>query len=311
MRKVLAVGLGVVALATVASGCTASPAADHSSTTRPTATSPTGPVAANAPTLVAAAYTDVPSGQPGYALIVNPGPMGSGILGGLAVFQYQDGKEAAYFSFSGRAISSAPFSLSLKGEPRSTTATATVTAQPNSSITIDDCSTLFSPVFGTAAFGDNQPPAPASCTFTYKVAPGPARTQPTVVTNLVADAATKSGLLDAFLTDHGWQTQYASEISLTPGATYVAYDPNTGLDWSEATFSYSGPASGAANSPDVAMQDGGDKGIFYKIPVAAAPPGNSGWTLVQFVGIPFCYSGTVLPAVVITTWGLTDSPNCK
>jgi hypothetical protein len=221
--------------------------------------------------------------------LVRPTPAS---MGGLAVFQYQDGKEAAYFSFYGTAMSSAPFALQIKGDRAATTA---MTEVSTSSITIENCSELFSPVVPNAADGAGEPPAPGSCLFTYKLAPGPAREKPVVTTNLVATPAMKSDLLTVYLQDHGWQSQYASEISVRPGTTYVGYDPQTGLDWALADFDYTGPANDVSGSPSVAMQDGGNTGIFYEIPVPGALPSYNGWAMVSSLGVPACFSSSVLP----------------
>src|SRR5580658_7881664 len=168
-------------------------------TTRPSTPPTTGPSTTSggsAATVYPATYTDSPQGQPGYALVVNPGPAGSGSLGGVAVFQYQDGKEAGYFSFSGQAASSAPFTLNIKGDPAAST------------VTIEDCDRLFSPAVVNGAEGEADPPAPLSCTFSYKLAPGPARPTESGATNLNATAAINSGLVTTYLAQHGWQAEY-------------------------------------------------------------------------------------------------------
>jgi len=265
-----------------------------------------------APTPLPATYTDAPVGAPGYALVVNPGPTGSGAMGGIAVYQYQDGKEVGFFSFYGKSTSPAPFTMNIKGDPAATTAVSRVIATPTSSITIENCARLFSPSVPNGANGEAEPPAPGSCTFTYKLAPGPPRTTPTVTTNLTATPADKSGLLDAYLFQNGWQTQYTSDITLRPGTTYLAYDPQTGLNWGLAQFAYSGPASGAAGAPDVAMQDGGDIGFFYQIPIPGQlPSGDDGWVMVGIGGEPNCLARSIFPSTVVGLWGLTDSPACS
>jgi hypothetical protein len=261
-----------------------------------------------------ATYTDSPQGQPGYALVVNPGPAGSGSLGGVAVFQYQDGKEAGYFSFSGQAASSAPFTLNIKGDPAATTVTARLTSSSTnaSTITIEDCDRLFSPAVVNGAEGEADPPAPLSCTFSYKLAPGPARPTESGATNLNATAAINSGLVTTYLAQHGWQTEYGSDISLSPGSTYLAYDPQTGLDWADASFTYHGPETDTSNSPDVAMQDGGGTGIFYQIPgPGALPSPGDGWVMVAVIGEPPCWSRSIIPESVIRLWGLVDPPDCS
>ena len=130
-------------------------------------------------------------------------------------------------------------------------------------------------------------------------------------TNMTADAATKSDLLTAYLDVHEWQSQYASDIALHPGATYLAYDPDTGLDWAVASFDYNGAADDAAGSPPVAMQDGGNTGIFYQVPpVAGSLPSYDGWVMVGSLGVPACYSKTVIPSAVLSVWGLRDNPYC-
>lgn len=132
-----------------------------------------------------------------------------------------------------------------------------------------------------------------------------------MTTNLAATAAIKSGLLNAYLIQNGWQNQYASEIALRPGSTYVGYDPQTGLNWAYANFTYSGPATSTGDSPSVAMQDGGSTGYFYQIPVPGAPPSpTDGWVMVGGAGEPACYSRSVIPNSVIRIWGLTDNPSC-
>jgi hypothetical protein len=263
--------------------------------------------------LDAATYTDSPRAEPGYALVVSPGPAGSDTVGGVAVFQYQDGKEAGYFTFSGRLDSSAPFTLTIKGDRAATTATALVSAPAGMSagITIENCDRLFAPAVVSAANGEAIPPAPASCTFTYKLAPAARPSEPSVVTNLTATPTINSGLLASYLDDHGWQAQYGSNITLVPGTTYLAYDPETGVDWAFASFTYSGPESGASDAPDVAMQDGGDTGIFYMIPLpGTVPAADSGWVMVGEAGEPRCLSVSLLPAAVSGLWGLVDPPEC-
>jgi hypothetical protein len=267
-----------------------------------------------APSVLAATYTDVAAGQPGYALVVNPGPSGSGRLGGVAVYQYQDGAETAYFSFSGTATSVAPFSLSIKGDRAGASVMAQISAATTdtaSSITIENCAPFFSPAQPNRIPGTTGTPgAPPSCTFTYKLAPGPARTQPTVPTNLTATPAIKGELLSSYLAQNGWQS-YASSITNAPGGTYVAYDPQTGLNWAYATFAYSGPDITSGNSPAVGMQDGGDQGYFYQIPISGSPSSASGgWIMVGAGGYPDCYSTTVVPLTVISLWSLSDAPAC-
>jgi len=308
---------GSLALCAVAlSACTSSPSSSThhqtSSTTTSRPTSATTTTAAGAPTPLAATYTDVPAGQPGYALVVNPGPAGSGSLGGIAVYQYQDGAQSGYFSFSGTASSGAPFSLSLKGDRTATTVMAQVTppsSPSGSSITIENCAPLFSPTVPTAVPQSAEPGAPPSCTFTYKLAPGPPRTQPTTPTNQTATPAIKSDLLTAYLQQEGWQS-YASSITNRPGSTYVAYDPATGLDWANATFTYSGPDLESGNVPSIGMQDGGDQAFFYEIPVTGTPPSGDPWVMVGAGGDPTCYARSVIPQAVIGLWSLTDPPVC-
>jgi hypothetical protein len=280
----------------------------HAPTPTTTSSTPpaTQPKASNAPTALAADYADTTSG-PGYALIVNPGPAGSGILGGLAVYQYQDGREAAYFSFYGRAVSTAPFQVAIKGEMQTATATFQV-APTGSSITVENCAQLFSPVVGVLAL--SAPPAPASCTFSYNLAPQSPRTQPAVATDLLATSTIKSDLVNAYLLEYGWQAQYSSDITLKPGSTYVGYDPQTGLDWAFASFVYSGPSASATGSPGIVMQDGGDTGLFFQIPIQNALPSYDGWTMVGLVVIPGCYSQTTLPSSLMHLWNLADSPAC-
>jgi hypothetical protein len=232
----------------------------------------------------------------------------------VAVFQYQHGKEAGYFSFSGRSTSLAPFTLSIKGDPAATTATAQLTANfpTASTITIDDCARYFSPAVGNGADGEATPPAPASCTFSYKLAPAPARPVQSGATNLPATAAVNSGLVTTYLAQHGWQTEYGSDIVLRTGSTYLAYDAGTGLDWAFATFSDNGPATDTPDSPGVVMQDGGETGIFYQIPDAGALPSpDDGWVMVGSIGEPPCYSRSVIPLSVIGLWGLVDPPDCS
>jgi hypothetical protein len=293
----------------------AGPPTTHASpTTTPTSAPSTTSGSSPVPTLYPTTYTDTPAGQPGYALVVNPGPAGGDALGGVAVFQYQDGKEAGYFSFSGRVASPAPFTLTIKGDQAATTATARVTAASTtaSTITIDDCDRLFSPAVTNGADGEATPPAPASCTFSYKLAPGPSRPAPSGASNLTATTAVNSGLVATYLAQHGWQTQYGSDISLRTGSTYLAYDPGTGLDWAYATFSDNGPATDTAGSPGVVMQDGGETGIFYQLPVAGAPPSaDDGWVMVGSIGAPPCYSRSIIPLAVVHLWGLVDPPDCS
>jgi hypothetical protein len=186
-----------------------------------------------------------------------------------------------YFSFHGRAKSEAPFRLSLKGDRFASAATAQVTRAPT--ITIQDCTRLFSPVVAAGVTGELEPPVPPSCTFSYKLAPSSPPPQPTVVSNLTATPAIKSGLLNEYLFQNGWQAQYGSEISLDPGTTYVAYDPQTGLNWAYATFGYHGPATETSGSPGVAMQDGGDTGFFYQFPtqrLCRRPTTDGSWWAV-------------------------------
>jgi hypothetical protein len=232
----------------------------------------------------------------------------------VAVFEYQDGKEAGYFSFSGRATSLAPFTLSIKGDSAATTATAQLTSNATtaSTITIEDCDRLFSPAVVNGADGEATPPAPASCTFSYKLAPGPARPAQSGATNLTATVAINSGLVATYLAQHGWQTEYGSDISLRTGSTYLAYDPGTGLDWALATFSDSGPATDTPNSPGVVMQDGGETGIFYQIPLPGAlPSATGGWVMLGSIGEPPCYSRSIIPLSVVRLWGLVDPPECS
>ncbi len=306
------VTLGMIALA----GCGGSPqAATHATsttaTTAPGGTTPStaAPPSGPAPTVFPTVYTDAPSGQPGYALVVRPGASGSGTLGGIAVFQYEDGKEAAYFSFHGRATSSAPFPLTLKGDPAATTAMAQVSS--SSSITLRNCASLFSPAVSPQTGGLAEPPAPLSCTFTYKLAPGPPPTPQAAATSITATSAITSDLLSAYLAGHGWQSFYASDIFVQPGSAHLAYDPQTGLDWALATFTYSGPPTTAPDQPSAAMQDWGNTGIFYEIPSTQGSPSSSnGWAMVTEPGALPCYSTTVLPSDVLSLWGLSDASAC-
>jgi len=308
-----------VALLVLLAGCAGSPknagpdTTTAPSTTRPSAAPSTTSGQSQAPTVYPTTYTDSPAGQPGYALVVNPGPVGSDSFGGVAVFQYQDGKEAGYFSFSGRAASPAPFTLSIKGDPAATTGTAQLSTASTtaSTITIEDCERLFSPAVVNGADGESTPPAPVSCTFGYKLAPGPARPAQSGATDLTATAAINSGLVTTYLAQHGWQTTYGSDISVRAGSTYLAYDPGTGLDWAYATFTDSGPATDTPGSPGVVMQDGGETGIFYQIPVAGALPSpGDGWVMVGSGSEPPCYSRSIIPLSVIRLWGLVDPPDC-
>src|ERR1700722_10756606 len=260
------------------------------------------------PALYAATYTDTPRGQPGYALVVNPGLEGA--FGGLAVYQYQDGKEAAFFSFDGSASSGTPFTLNIKGDPAATTAQAEVTS---SAITIEDCAQLFAPAVPERAKEENSPPAPASCDFSYKLAPSAARPSSGTPENLTASADTKTGLLDAFLFENGWRADYSAYISLGKGTTYVAYDPATGVNWAYASFDYTGggPNPDGSGSPGVGMQDGGNIGFFYQIPgQGASSSADDGWVMVGIGGEPVCFSHTILPSDVISLWGLSDNPDC-
>ena len=239
-----------------------------------------------APTLVGNDYYQDThaAGGPGYYLVISSGPPGSGILGGLALYEYPDGKETSYFSFHGRAVSGAPFTMNIKGDPAATTATFQVTPNTGSdiasSITIDNCSQLFSPAVPNDVPGEPAPPSPPACGFSYNLAPfGSPLTQSTVPLNLVATPTLNDYLLDSYLAYKGWQSQYGSLISLLPGGTYVAFDPQTGLDWAFANFEYSGPATSTPGSPSVAMQDGGSTGIFYQYPTEGTVP-YSGWAMV-------------------------------
>jgi hypothetical protein len=91
----------------------------------------------------------------------------------------------------------------------------------------------------------------------------------------------------------------------------VAYDPQTGLNWAFASFTYSGPATTAGNSPSVAMQDGGDTGYFYRIPITGGvPSADDGWVMLGSQGVPPCYSRSIVPSSVIHLWGLVDSTGC-
>jgi hypothetical protein len=307
----------VVVLSLVLGGCATSQQKDTPATTGvrsktgSTKNPPTTPTTgAQTPTLYAATYTDSPLGQPGYALVVNPGSTGRGTMGGIAVYQYQDGKEVAFFSFHGRASSLAPFTLSIKGDRAASSATAQVTVAPT--IIIENCGRLFSPAVSNAAEGEAVPSAPPSCTFSYKLAPSLPPSQPTVATNLTATPAINAGLLHEYLVQNGWLAQYGSDISLDPGTTYVAYDPQTGLNWAYATFHYTGPDTDSSGSPDVAMQDGGDEGFFYQIPNPKALPSNDdGWVMVGVAGEPRCLAQSVIPSPVISLWGLVDPPECS
>jgi len=59
------------------------------------------------------------------------------------------------------------------------------------------------------------------------------------------------------------------------------------------------------------MQDGGETGIFYQIPIAGAlPSADDGWVMVGNGGEPRCLSVTVLPWAVTALWGLADPPDC-
>jgi len=60
------------------------------------------------------------------------------------------------------------------------------------------------------------------------------------------------------------------------------------------------------------MQDGGDTGIFYRIPdPGALASGDDGWVMVSSTGEPRCYAGSVLPRSVTGLWGLVDPPACN
>jgi hypothetical protein len=288
------------ATTTTSTGGAETPTTQNSSTT--TTHPPT-------PALYAATYTDAPRGQPGYALVVNPGS--DGAFGGLAVFEYQDGKEVAFFSFDGTASSGTPFTLNIRGDPAATTAQAEVTS---SVITIQNCAQIFAPAVPERADAENSPPAPTSCDFSYKLAPGAARPSSGTPENLTASPDIKTGLLDAFLFENGWQAEYSAYISLGRGTTYVAYDPITAVNWAYASFDYNGggPDPDGSESPGVGMQDGGSLGYFYQIPVQGGSSStDDGWVMVGIGGEPVCFSHSVIPSDVISLWGLSDNPSCN
>ena len=59
------------------------------------------------------------------------------------------------------------------------------------------------------------------------------------------------------------------------------------------------------------MQDGGETGIFYQVPLAGAlTSADDGWVMVGNGGEPRCLSVSVLPRSVTALWGLVDPPDC-
>ena len=288
---------------------TGSATATAGSATKPTTPPPTTPApASQGPRPVGGTFGDTPTGRPGYALVVDPGPTGSDSFGGVAVYQYQDGKQLGYFSFHGSAASGGAIALSIQGDPSGTTAMAQVTTP--TTITIENCGLLFAAPVDNAVNGAAMPPAPSSCTFTEGLAP---QTPPrsAVTTNLTATTAIKGALLGAYLFQTGWQSQYGSDIALHPGTTYVAYDSLTGLNWALATFDYNGAGPSGSNGPGVDMQDGGNTGYFYQIPGSGSPSSPAtGWVKIGNAGTPFCISHSFVPSDVIAMWGLSDDPHC-
>jgi hypothetical protein len=126
-----------------------------------------------------------------------------------------------------------------------------------------------------------------------------------------ATAAIQHDLLTTYLRQQGWQSDYAPSISTAPHGTYVAYDPETGLDWAYAAFTYDGPVTTAGSSPSVAMQDGGNEAYFYRIPVPGAlPSAGDGWVMMEAGSFSDCSSLSVVPRAVLRVWGLLRGPVC-
>ena len=260
--------------------------------------------------LVCRNYTDAPRGQPGYALIaIRDRAVSSAVWPSSST---RTARKRPSSRSTGKAVSTAPFTLSIKGDRAANAAQAQVMS--GSVITIQNCAQLFAPAVPVRASGDDNPPAPASCEFGYKLAPGAPRQTSGTPTNLTASPDIKNGLLNAFLFETGFQSQYSADISLGQGTTYVAYDPTSGLDWAYASFDYNGggPDPDGSGSPGVGeCRAGATPDYFYQIPGPGASfSPDDGWVMVGIAGEPICFSRSVLPTDVVTLWGLSDNPSC-
>jgi hypothetical protein len=94
----------------------------------------------------------------------------------------------------------------------------------------------------------------------------------------------------------------AQDIAGTsPGSVFFAFDPTTNTYWALASFS---PTPSASLKTQVAMQDGGNIGVFSKKP-------DSAWRMLSTGGgVPFCVSRTAIPPAVVAVWGLTEPTGC-
>jgi hypothetical protein len=87
----------------------------------------------------------------------------------------------------------------------------------------------------------------------------------------------------------------------TPGSVYFAFDPTTGTYWALASFS---PTPTAALHTQVALQDGGNIGVFSR-------KAGSAWTMLSTGGaVPFCVSKTQIPPGVVAVWDLSEPQGC-
>jgi hypothetical protein len=113
-------------------------------------------------------------------------------------------------------------------------------------------------------------------------------------------SATDKGFLTAAFVDYTHLP--AQDIAgTTPGTVYFAFDPTTGIYWALASFS---PTPSASTQTQVALQDGGNIGIFTRKAGAA-------WKMLSTGSVPFCVSRTAIPAGVIAVWGLSDPSGCS
>jgi hypothetical protein len=134
-----------------------------------------------------------------------------------------------------------------------------------------------------------------AATSTTTTAPGGASTTTTsgtAVRNLPATTQVKAELTAAYLAM--MQLPASEVVGPLAGTVYYAYDPPTSTYWAMATF---GPSSTASQKTLVAMQDGGNQGL-YKMASGAS------WSAQPGGVPPYCAEAPYFPAAVLQVWGI-------
>lgn len=178
--------------------------------------------------------------------------------------------------------SGAPAALNTSGGASSTRSSST--SHPTTAPSSASSST-------TATSTSTSTSTTATSTTTTSTAPGPE--------NLVVSTTDKQLLTAAFV---DYTHLPAQDIAGTaPGSVYFAFDPTTDTYWALASFS---PTPSASQHTQIALQDGGNMGIFSRRPASA-------WQMLSTGSVPFCVSQTAFPPGVVAVWGLSDPSGCS